>query len=312
MDARDARDSMDARDARDSMDADGRVIPVSSPTVSLAPHSHFIKIREVTLHYWEWGSPTNPPLLLLHGGSAHAHWWDHIAADLARDYRVLALDLRGHGDSAWTTPPAYEIEDYVADLEGVIATLKLAPLSLVGHSLGGFIALTYATANAEALRALVVIDMGFRLRQSRRLRLLSHLPAPIYQDEADLLDRFRLLPMETRTPSALLQHIARCSVCLLEDGRLTLKFDRATLIREPRDLASRLPHLTCPALFLRGSDSQNLSAATLAEMVALCPRARGLDIPDAGHHVFLDNSAAFLGTVRSFLHDTTKERRCKT
>jgi len=76
----------------------------------------------------------------------------------------------------------------------LIATLGLAPLILVGHSLGGFIALTYAPAHADALRALIVVDMGFRLRQSRRLRLLSRLPAPIYQDEADLLRRFRLLP----------------------------------------------------------------------------------------------------------------------
>jgi pimeloyl-ACP methyl ester carboxylesterase len=279
---------------------------------TILPLDRFITISDFTLHYLEWGTPTNPPLLLLHGGSAHAHWWDHIAGDLAREYRVVALDLRGHGDSAWTTPPAYEIEDYVADLKEVIVELGLAPLSLLGHSLGGFIALTYASAHAETLRALVVVDMGLRLRQSRRLRLLSWLPAPIYQDEADLLNRFRLLPTDTQASSVLLHHLARHSVRSLEDGRLILKFDRATLTREPRDLASRLPHITCPALFLRGSDSQNLSATRLAELVTLCPRAHGLDIPGAGHHVFLDNPAAFLGAVRSFLNDTPEELRCKT
>jgi len=279
---------------------------------TILPVDRFITVSDFTLHYLEWGTPTNPPLLLLHGGSAHAHWWDHIAGDLAREYRVVALDLRGHGDSTWMTPPAYEIEDYVADLEGVIAELGLASLSLLGHSLGGFIALTYASAHAETLRALVVVDMGLRLRQSRRLRLLSRLPAPIYQDEADLLNRFRLLPTDTRATSALLRSLARHSVRSLEDGRLTLKFDRATLTREPRDLASRLPRITCSALFLRGSDSQNLPAARLAELVTLCPRAHGLDIPGAGHHVFLDNPAAFLGAVRSFLNDTREELRCKT
>jgi pimeloyl-ACP methyl ester carboxylesterase len=264
------------------------------------------------LHYLAWGAPTNPPLLLLHGGSAHAHWWDHIAAELAREYWVLALDLRGHGDSAWITPPAYEIADYVADLKDVIATLGLAPLILLGHSLGGFIALTFASTHAEVLRALVVIDMGFRLRQSRRMRFLSHLPPPVYQDEEDLLRRFRLLPPETRAPAPLLHDIARHSVRRLADGRLSLKFDRAVLTREPRDLTAFLPRITCPTLLLRGSESQNLYAATLAEMVALCPCARGLDIPEAGHHVFLDNPAAFLGAVRTFLHDTTEEFTCKT
>ena len=278
----------------------------------LSACSRVIRVRRTEVHYLAWGTPTNPPLVLLHGGSAHAHWWGHLAAELAREYWVLALDLRGHGDSAWVIPPAYEIEDYVADLEDFIATLGLAPLTLLGHSLGGFIALTYASARAEALRALVVVDVGFRLRQSRRLRLLSHLPAPVYQDEEDLLRRFRLLPPDTRAPTPLLHDMARHSVRRLADGRLSLKFDRATLTREPRDLAAFLPRITCPALFLRGGESQALSAAALAEMVALCPRAQGLAIPEAGHHVFLDNPAAFLGAVRDFLQDTTEEFPCKT
>jgi len=232
--------------------------------------------------------------------------------DLAQGYHVLALDLRGHGDSAWVTPPAYGINDYVSDLEDFIATLSLAPVILLGHSLGGFIALTYASAHAEALCALVVVDMGFRLRQSRRMRLLSHFPAPIYQDEEDLFRRFRLLPPETRASASLLQEIARHSVQRLPDGRFSLKFDRATLMREPWDLTSSLSRITCPALFLRGGESQHLSAGTLAEMVTRCPQAHGLDIPDAGHHLFLDHPAAFLYAVRSFLHNTRGEFTCKT
>jgi pimeloyl-ACP methyl ester carboxylesterase len=280
---------------------------MSSYGFPLAPNDRFITVRDFTLHYLEWGSPTNPPLLLLHGGSAHAHWWDHIAMDLARDYRVLALDLRGHGDNAWVTPPAYEVEDYVADLEMVVASLGLAPLVLVGHSLGGFIALTYATTHAEMVHALVVVDMGFRLRHSRRLQLLHRLPAPIYQGDAELLRRFRLLPEKTRAAPALLSHIARHSARPLADGRLTLKFDRATFEREPRDLAPLLSRLTCPALFLRGSESRNLSSEMLGEMVALCPQARGLEISDASHHIFLDNPAAFLGAVRGFLPEEKEE-----
>jgi len=222
------------------------------------------------------------------------------------------LDLRGHGDSAWVSPPAYEVADYVADLEAVIAALDLSPLILVGHSLGGFIALTYAAAHAETLHALVVVDMGFRLRHSRRMRLLRHLSAPIYQDETDLLRHFRLLPGETRAAPALLHHIARQSVRSLAEGGFTLKFDRATFVREPCDLTPLLSRVTCPSLFLRGSSSLHLSTATLAEMVARCPHARGLNIPHAGHHVFLDNPADFLSAVRGFLYEKKEECRCKT
>jgi pimeloyl-ACP methyl ester carboxylesterase len=278
----------------------------------MTPRSSFITVSGVNLHYLEWGLRTDPPLLLLHGGSAHAHWWDYIAADLAREYRVLALDLRGHGDSVWVTPPAYEITDYVADLEAVVTALDLSPLVLVGHSLGGFIALTYATLHAATLQALVVADIGPCLPHSRRMRLLRRLPAPVYHDEADLLARFRLLPEDTRATATLLQHLARHSVRRLPDGRLTLKFDRASLLRQPCDLSLRLRHVTCPTLILRGSDSRNLPVATLTEMVTLCPRAQGEEIPAAGHHVFLDNPAVFLQTVRSFLDKEKEESPCKS
>lgn len=279
---------------------------------SVTPRECSLRVQCVELHYLEWGTPTNPPLLLLHGGSAHAHWWDHIATDLARDYWVLAFDLRGHGDSGWVVPPAYEIEDYVADLAQIVAALGLVSPILIGHSLGGFIALSYASAHAERLRALVVVDMGVRLRNSRFIRLLRHLPPPIYRDEKDVLRRFRLLPAETRAASVLLHHIARHSVRPLQDGLLQLKCDRATLAREPRTVLSCLPKITCPTLFMRGTESRTLSPDALSEMVHRCPSARGVEIPEAGHHVFLDNPAVFLEVVRQFLEEKKEDFSCKT
>ncbi len=118
-------------------------------------HSRLVDMNGIRLHYFEWGEEANPALILLHGGSAHAHWWDHIAPSLARTFRGLAFDLRGHGDSSWIEPAAYEIQDYVADLEAVITTLQLDSPSLLGHSLGGFIALNYATRHAASLRAFI-------------------------------------------------------------------------------------------------------------------------------------------------------------
>jgi pimeloyl-ACP methyl ester carboxylesterase len=143
--------------------------------------------------------------VLLHGGAAHAHWWDHIAPTLARECHVLALDLRGHGDSRWVAPPAYEIDDYVADLEAFVDTLDLARCVLIGHSLGGFIALAYALAHPEFLRSLIVVDIRARLGRSRFMRLLQSMPAPIYADEQDLFQRFRLLPVETHARPELFQ-----------------------------------------------------------------------------------------------------------
>lgn len=221
--------------------------------------------------------------------------------DLAREYRVIALDLRGHGDSGWATPPAYEIDDYVEDIAAVVVQLHQAPFTLIGHSLGGLISLSYATRYPTTLRALIVVDMEPRLQPSRRMQLLSRIPAPIYRDEADLIHRFRLLPEETWAEPALLQHIARYSARPLADGRLTLKIDRATFVRGPHDVSTQLSQITCPTLLIRGGASQTLSLDKAKEMEALCPRLQLREVPDASHHVFLDNPIAFLDAVRHFL-----------
>ena len=280
----------------------------------LTPTDHFLNLRGVTFHYLEWGDVANPPLILLHGGSAHAHWWDHIASVLARDFRVLAVDLRGHGDSSWVnSAPDYQIENYVADLAEFVSLLALPAFVLIGHSLGGFIAMSYASTHPVLLRALVIVDIGPRIGGSRFMRLLRHVPPPVYADETDLYARFRLLPEQTYAAPDLFRHIAWHSVRQQEDGNLTLKFDRATLGREPHDLRARLPDIHCPTLFLRGGESHNLSPETLAEMVHLCPHARGVEIVRAGHHIFLDTPEEFLVEVRSFLLGEIRSRDlCKT
>ena len=271
-----------------------------------APTSRFIRVNGLSLHYLEWGEATNPALILLHGGSAHAHWWDHIASTLARTYRVLALDLRGHGESGWTRPPAYEIADYVADLEGIVAALALDAPVLMGHSLGGFVALHYATAAATSGGAFVIVDIGSRLRPSRTMRLLRSLPPPTYSTEADVYARFRLLPAETWATPERLRHIARHSVRPDQAGRFHLTSDRAAMTRQPCDLEPQLARIAGPILFIRGQYSRALSAERLSHLVHACPRATGIEIPQAGHHVFLDQPAAFLDTVTTFLHETSR------
>lgn len=272
----------------------------------MIPHSRFLPLCSVNIHYLEWKTSKHPPLLLIHGGSAHARWWDHIAAELARDYHVLTLDLRGHGDSGWATPPAYDIDDYVADIAAFVSHRALAPFVLIGHSLGGLISLTYAVRHAATLSALVIVDMGPRLQPSRRMQLLSRVPTPIFHDEEDLCRRFRLLPEETFADPMLLRHIARHSARPLADGRLILKTDRATFLRQPHDVSAELSHITCPTLLVRGGESKTLSQETARDMEAQCPQLHTVEIPGAGHHVFLDKPTAFLEAVRQFLGEHTE------
>jgi pimeloyl-ACP methyl ester carboxylesterase len=84
----------------------------------------FVTVLGLRLRYRDWGG-NGRPLVALHGAVAHAHWWDPVAPYLTRRFRVLALDWRGHGRSAWPRPPAYRSEDFAAELAGVIDALRL-------------------------------------------------------------------------------------------------------------------------------------------------------------------------------------------
>jgi alpha-beta hydrolase superfamily lysophospholipase len=92
-----------------------------------------VTVNGLRVHYLEWGSTTKPALILLHGIAKHAHTFDHIAADFARDYHVLAVDMRGHGDSGWSPEGAYLVEDYVKDLEGLVKQLGIRRATLLGN-----------------------------------------------------------------------------------------------------------------------------------------------------------------------------------
>ncbi|MBI1187029.1 MAG: alpha/beta fold hydrolase, partial [Alphaproteobacteria bacterium] len=122
------------------------------------PASHTFISQRLRLHYVEWGAPEAPPLLLVHGGRDHCRSWDWTAEAFRRDWRVIAVDLRGHGDSAWSPDGDYSMLAYVYDLAQLVHQLKLAPVSIVAHSLGGNIALRYSGLYPENVKKIVAIE----------------------------------------------------------------------------------------------------------------------------------------------------------
>src|SRR6185369_619952 len=94
-------------------------------SVTAQPREGFVDGDGVRLHYVEWGDRERPPILFLHGGSAHARWWDFVVEQLGARFRCLALDLRGHGDSPWPASLDYRLEAHAADVAAVIAALEL-------------------------------------------------------------------------------------------------------------------------------------------------------------------------------------------
>src|SRR5262245_65167358 len=123
-------------------------------------HDRSIVLRGRRFHYTEWGTPTAPPLVMLHGVTGHARTWDDEAAALASRYRVLALDQRGHGDSEAPPDCDYTVEAMCGDLAAFIDVLGLSCVSIVGLSMGGRVAIAFAGQTVARVDRLMIIDIG--------------------------------------------------------------------------------------------------------------------------------------------------------
>jgi esterase len=104
------------------------------------PAERFADVNGLRIHYLDWGTAGRQPLVLLHGIARVARAFDHLAPHFLRDYHVIAVDLRGHGESAWDPGADYLVEDYTKDVEALIGQLGLTNLLLWGNSTGGRVA----------------------------------------------------------------------------------------------------------------------------------------------------------------------------
>ncbi len=235
--------------------------------------------------------------LLLHGGGANAHWWDHLAPRLAQQGRVLALDFRGHGDSAH--PSERRVGAFNDDLDALTDHLGREDLHLVGHSLGASVAYDHASRH-PATRSAVLIDLalGSARGAGRRARLALALRRT-YASREEAIARFRFLPESSEAGEDLRRTIAEHSVREEPDGRFGYKFDGGWfgLPSRPRpDPAS----IRCPVLLVRGSESHLLSRDAGLAFVAALRDGRLVEIEGAGHHVQLDRPERLLEEIDRF------------
>jgi pimeloyl-ACP methyl ester carboxylesterase len=252
----------------------------------------------VTLHTLHFGPIDAPKLVLLHGGGANAHWWDHLAPRLAERFHVIALDFRGHGDSDW--PEHLEAGAFQRDLEELLEHLATPDVCLVGHSMGGHVALDHAARHPET-RAVGVIELGRGAsRRERRRTRLALAARRSYRTREEAIERFRFLPPAPLADETLRLRIAEHSVRLEADGRYGFKFDPRWFGLPPGP-AIPVEKVSCPALVVRGERSTLLTAEGLEELVTGLPDGRGISIEEGGHNVHLECPAGVLGALETFL-----------
>ena len=274
------------------------------PFACITARHRTFETGKVTLHALEWGDAARPGVLMLHGGSAHAHWFDRVAGAFADRFHVLALDQRGHGESQWPVPPAYATEDFASDLLAVIDALGWERVTLVGHSMGGHNSMAFSAWHPERVRGLVILDSRPSIPVERlstlrgRGQQRARRPYPSREAAAEA---FRLVPRETAADPAFLRHLGESGVVERDEGWF-YRFDPdANRLRSPADCWLLLPRITAPTLLIRAERSPNLPPEHVARIQQLVPHAAVVAVPDSYHHVTLDAPEAVVTALDPFL-----------
>jgi pimeloyl-ACP methyl ester carboxylesterase len=269
-----------------------------------AQRDRFVTVGGLRLHVVETGdtSPGRPAIILLHGIARHAHTFDHIAGDFSRTHRVLAVDMRGHGDSAWSPEGAYLVQDYVRDLEGLIDQLRLARVTLLGNSTGGRVAQVYAGLHPDRVAKLVVEDVG----PERPQNIADAFARRVEQEkngwasEDELVAQ--LVTQNRRTPEPLLRTYARFGLKRRDDGRLIWKRD-PNLVKGfvETELWDSVRKITAPTLYVIGGGSRIVPPETQQKLKDTLPNVRIIVMPGLGHYPDEEDTAGFMKIVTEFL-----------
>jgi pimeloyl-ACP methyl ester carboxylesterase len=257
---------------------------------------------------WDGGDPSRPIVLLLHGGGQTRHSWRGTAARLAENgWTSLAIDMRGHGESAWHPDGDYSLSAYVDDLVVIVGTLGHGPV-IVGASLGGMAAMTAIGEAAVPAAGLVLVDVVARVEPAGVDRIRSFMRAhpdgfATLQEVADAVARYT----PTRTPPRSLDGL-RKNVRQAADGRWYWHWDPAVVWDEaererngdPARMRTAAERIAVPTLIVRGTQSDVVSEAALEDMCELIPHAEISDV-SAGHMVAGDDNDVFTASLERFL-----------
>lgn len=260
-----------------------------------------VEVEGARVHYRAWGPVGAPGVVLVHGGSAHSGWWDHLGPLLATGRRVVALDLTGHG---WSD----RRERYAASLwarEAVTvadAAGAVGPPVLVGHSMGGMVAFTAAHQLPDQVDGVVLVDSPLRMwtpEEQAAHTGRAFTTRRRYATHEDGAERFRLVPPQDFAWAYIVDHVAHTSL-REEDGAWVWHFDPKVYERDHSLVVpfaappGRLAYLRC--------EHGVIDEAAFAELrTRLGPGAVVVELPQAGHHPMFDQPFELVTALRTVL-----------
>jgi pimeloyl-ACP methyl ester carboxylesterase len=275
--------------------------------------THFLDCEGARIHYQTWGDRTKPPLLLVHGNGAHAHWWDFIAPYLTHDYFVVAMTFSGMGDSDWRDSYSMDVfareQLAVCEHAGLFAHEE-KPI-IVAHSFGGFVTILTGAEYGERFTGVVIVDTPVNPPDRQRRGPPAVRGGKIYPTLEAALARFRLAPPQFCENHYIMDYIARWSLAKkpMADGNgegWGWKFDpaiwqRFSVSRPPEEL---LKDARCRIALMKGDKSVIWEDDVGDYMCSLLNRqVPFIEIPEARHHVMLDQPLAFVAALRTLLQE---------
>ena len=283
----------------------------------MEPASHFFYSHRLKLQFWDWGTAGKPVLILVHGSRDHARSWDWVARALRDDYHVYALDLRGHGNSAWAPGALYSVAEHILDLTVFADIINAYPVRIVSHSLGAIVSLYWAgTYPVKVSRIVAVEGVGVgplgttpppapeQMRAwIQKVRDIENRPPHAYPRLEDAVARMRVA--NPFLSAEVAEHLTLHGTNWNAEGSLVWKFDNYTRVIHPfgLDLAGAreiLGQITCPTLLFWGRHSFARDPETDPQADAI-PNRRIVKVDQAGHWLHHDQLELFLRETKAFL-----------
>ena len=256
------------------------------------PKSEFLTVNGLRLHYLDWDNAGAAPVVCVHGYTSSAQAFNAPARHFQDRFHVIAPDVRGHGESAWSPAGEYQYRDQVSDLSELVDQLGLARFTLIGTSMGGIIAMVYAGEHPERLLRLIINDIGPDMEEGtqRITQTVGSRPDKFATLDDAMAYRRQAMPVMGSRSAEDQRELALGVLRQRPDGRWVWKMDPAYIEQRMQHGAPPRPalwpvlqRLPCSTLVVWGTESDVLSEAQARRMVEVLPCGELVAVPGVGH-----------------------------